>query len=330
MDSRGIWSPYPRDYSFHPFPEREISLVPFPYRWNLAAMHLQSITSPSLDPGRYTDVATDFLTHGRWQAPRPSLAHLRELSEQFGRLPYENLSKIISLDQHPQAPPPRMPDTVWDGFRRHHLGGTCYALTFFLTTILQFLEYDAQPVTAEMIWGKDVHSAILIHFQGNRYLLDPGYLIHQPLPLSRVQSQRLDYPHLSVELRADPEQETFSVYTWRKGQATWRYRFHPRPLDWESYAQRWQRSFTLPSMDGLVLTRVTPSGMVYIHNDYLRITEIAGVRKIRNQNSVEQTIRESFGIDLEIVEAARQALGQNLTRRLIEEKSKTGETDATR
>lgn len=101
-------------------------------------MNPQSLISPALDPGRFGDVVTNFLSHHHWQTSPPSLAHIAELSRQFGRLPYENLSKIINLSQHPDAPPLRMPDTVWDGFQRQHLGGTCYALTFFLTTILQF------------------------------------------------------------------------------------------------------------------------------------------------------------------------------------------------
>ncbi|MCF7801684.1 MAG: arylamine N-acetyltransferase [Candidatus Marinimicrobia bacterium] len=289
-------------------------------------MNLQSLISPALDPSRFGDVVTDFLSHHHWQASRPSLAHIAELSRQFGRLPYENLSKIINLSQYPDAPPLRMPDTVWDGFQRQHLGGTCYALTFFLTTILQFFNYDARPVTAEMNWGKDVHSAIIINFQGIPYLLDPGYLIHQPLPLSPTTPQHLHYPHLTVELRADSERETFSVYTWRKGQATWRYRFHSNPLDWETYARRWRHSFALPSMDGLVITRVTPTGMIYIHNDYLRITRTGGVQKVRDQNMVEQTIQESFGIDMRIVEAARLALRQNRSGK----QTQTGDEDATR
>ncbi|MCF7797563.1 MAG: arylamine N-acetyltransferase [Lentisphaeria bacterium] len=289
-------------------------------------MMSQSLIAPVLDPGRYAGVVTEFLARHRWEAPRPSLAHLAELSRSFARLPYENLSKIIMLNQHPDAPPLRMPDTVWESFESQHLGGTCYALTFFLTTILQYLNYEAHPVTAEMNWGKNVHSAVLIRFQGMRFLLDPGYLIHQPLPLLPRHSQRLDYPHLSVELRGDPEQETFSVYTWRKRQATWRYRFNPKPLDWETYARRWQHSFTLPSMNGLILTQITPTGMVYIHNDYLRITRTDGVQKVRNQNSVEQTIQTSFGIDLSIVEAARLALRQNQIKKL----TNTGDGNATR
>lgn len=273
-----------------------------------------SITPTILDPTRFHSEVEKFLKSGKWHAPRPSLEHIAELSRHFARIPYENLSKIISLSQFPQQPPLRLPDAVWDGFERQHLGGTCYALTFFLTTILQFFDYDAQPITAEMNWGKDVHSAIIINFENTDYLLDPGYLIHQPLPLSRTKNPRLDYPHLSVELRAESESGTFSVYTIRKGQPTWRYRFDPKPLDWVIFAERWQNSFTLPSMSGLVLTRVTPTGMVYIHNDYIRVTEISQIRKVRNLNEVEHLIGTEFGIPMSIVEEARLALRENQLR----------------
>jgi len=271
-----------------------------------------TISAPTLSPGRYFHEVECFLTNGVWQAPRPSLEHIAELSRHFARLPYENLSKIIRLNQYPDYPPLRLPDVLLDEFQRQHLGGTCYALTFFLTTILQFHGYDARPVTAEMNRGKDVHSAVIINFKNQRYLLDPGYLIHQPLPLSRMQSHRLDYPYLSVELVPVPESGDFSVFTYRKGRRTWRYRFSSQPLDWSTFAERWRKSFELPARSGLVLTRGTPTGMVYIHNDYLRLTEVAKVYKARDVKAVEKTIAVLFGIPMAILEEARR---ENQTRK---------------
>lgn len=281
---------------------------------NFTAMKNCTIISPVPDPTHFQHEVELFLKSGRWRAPIPSLDHIAELSRHFARIPYENLSKIINLNQHPDAPPLRLPDAVWNGFQRQHLGGTCYALTFFLSSILQYFGYDARPITADMNWGKNIHSAIVLSFANTRYLLDPGYLIHQPLPLSRVESQRLDYPYLSVELRTESEGDGFNVFTYRKSQSTWRYRFDPQPLDWDIFAERWQNSFTLPSMSGLLLTRVTPNGMVYIHDDYLRVTETARIRKVRDMNEVEQLVKIEFGIPMTFVEEARRALRENQIR----------------
>ena len=283
-------------------------------KMNFISMGNHSILPPVLEPTHFHREVEHFLRSGQWQSPQPSLAHVAELSQHFAQIPYENLSKIINLNQHPEQPPLRMPDAVWEGFNRQHLGGTCYALTFFLATILQYFGYDAKPMTADMNWGQNVHSGIILTFANGRYLLDPGYLIHHPLPLSRTQPQRLDYPYLSVELRGEPESDAFNVFTYRKGQPTWRYRFDPRPLNWATFAERWHRSFTLPSMDGLLLTRVTPNGMLYIHNDYLRVTETDRIHKARDMNEVEHFIETEFGIPLTLVEEARHALRENQSR----------------
>ncbi|MBD3274229.1 MAG: hypothetical protein GF372_02905 [Candidatus Marinimicrobia bacterium] len=264
--------------------------------------------------GSFSNIAREFIQNEDITTPTGTVEHINEIARKFSVLPYENLSKILNFYRFGDAEHFRMPDELLEDHQRHKLGGTCFSLTYFLLEILTYAGYDCAPVLGDMKWGENVHSAVIVRMHDREYLVDPGYLIHKPLPLSKDTRTRFLTQHSGIEIRFDQELEKYNLYTFRHGNFTWRYRFSPNPVDMENFARHWKESFYKPSMHGIVLTKASQEEMIYIHNDFMKITSAEKVTRDKSRDTIEKTIAQEFGISLEILEEARMALEVNRSR----------------
>jgi len=265
---------------------------------------------PLPHPVTFEKETLNFLKRFEYDGSQPSLEHIAAISRFFSILPYENLSKIIKRAHVSGQARLRLPDEVTHDHFAWQMGGTCFALTYFLAGIYTILGYTVQPLIGHLNWAENTHSAIAIQHAGHRYLVDPGYMIFKPLPLQkRDVSARLS-AETGLSLRFGRELDEYSLYTYRKKQFVRRYRFIDKAISWESFADHWQASFELPGMDDLMLTRVEGQEMIFIQGDFIKITSPQVIEKIRAGNQAEQIIRDRFGIPLEKLEEARYVLKQ--------------------
>ncbi len=274
-------------------------------------LHKNKIRVPSLQYGSHSGAIQQFLSHIQPAASGPSLEHITQIVSQFSSIPYENVSKIIKFANSSGEISFRMPEEIYEDHRRWRLGGTCFSLTFYLLEILGFFDYQCSPVMGDMKWGENVHTALLLHYQGNNYLVDPGYMIHQPLQISKDTIQRYTAPHAGIEIRFRTADERFDLFTFRSGNYTWRYRFSPTPVSLEEFSRHWIASFFKPTMHGICLTRTNQHEMIYVHNDFTKISSRETVNRLRARNETEKIIMEKFGIPLHLIEEARHALDIN-------------------
>jgi len=267
-----------------------------------------------LQRGNFYREARQFLDDHRIPLEKLSLQHLELIARQFSQIPYENISKIIKHAQQ-QDIAFRMPDEIYEDFRKFRLGGTCFSLTYYLLEILQFCGYSCGPVMGDMKWGDNVHTAILVNYNDTSYLVDPGYMIHQPLKISKDTRQRYLTPHSGIDIRFVPEMERFDLYTFRSGNYTWRYRFTPSAVNMDEFTRHWIDSFTKPTMNGIILTKTANDEMVYVHNDFIKVTGRDNVRRANSKDTAEKVIHNEFGIPLNLVEETRLALTRNREKR---------------
>lgn len=111
---------------------------------------------------------------------------VRDVARAFARIPYENLTKILAVARAggaAGAPPRRGPATVLAEHVAFGAGGTCFSLTALLLDLLRAAGHEAVPVLADRRYGPDTHCAVLVTLDGDPHLLDPGYLITDPVPL---------------------------------------------------------------------------------------------------------------------------------------------------
>jgi len=264
--------------------------------------------------GSHDSAAVEFLKRINIQLSEPFLEQLELIARRFSEIPYENVSKIIKWNDLDGEIQFRLPDEVLNDHLQWNLGGTCFSLTYYLLEILTYCGYDCEPIMGDMKWGENVHCAVLVHKDEQDYLIDPGYLIHQPLRISKDTITRHLTPHSGIEIRFVPEVERYDLYTFRNGQFTWRYRFTARAVSMDQFAQHWIGSFSKPTMNGVCLTRTENDEMIYIHNDFVKITRPEQIQRAKSFDTTEKLIVQKFGIPLEFVEEARSALDSNQKR----------------
>jgi arylamine N-acetyltransferase len=240
---------------------------------------------------------------------------LREILNVFSRFPYENLSKIIKYRHHfNESERIRLPVEVIEDHVSYGLGGTCFSLTFFLQTVLTLRGYRCYPVMADMRWGRNVHCAVVVVLDGIKYLVDPGYLLNQPMAFGNGGGRVYRGAFAGVEVVPRPGTGTYDLYTFDRMQKKWRYRFYDHGVSPETFLDHWHASFTWNSMHGLCLTKVEKGRMVYVHKTFMRETTFDKKKNIQIKDNYHGTIHRLFAIAPEVVEEALVAVEVNMTR----------------
>ena len=276
---------------------------------------MTTFTTPSklTHPTNFERAALEFMSEFKFDGKRPSLDHIASIARYFSRLPYENISKILkkgSIDSDQRL---RLPDELTHDHFAWHLGGTCFSLTYFLCGIYTLLGYDARPLICHLNWGENTHSAVVLQYAGIRYLVDPGYMIFNPIELKKINVQSFISAETGLSLRFDPDVDEYALYTYRKNQFVRRYRFVDQGISWEQFEKFWEQSFELPGMNDLTLTRIEGNEMLFVQGDFVKITSPENIEKIREADLAEKMIKERFGIPLEKLEEARLLLKRSAT-----------------
>jgi arylamine N-acetyltransferase len=267
---------------------------------------------PVLNPENHAYAVRQFVECFDIKPDRADGELLLKILNAFAEFPYENISKIIKLNGHFLSEERlRLPEEVMEDFSRYHLGGTCFSLSFFLHSILHHLGYEAHLVMADMPNRPNAHCALVARLFKKLYLIDPGYLLTQPMQISSDKPRLYRAPHSGIELRYDLISARYQLFTFDKQLMKFRYSFcsHPTPLT--EFLQHWLASFYQGTMHGICLTRMEKDQLIYVHNDYLQVAGVSGKNSRRIKQNYERVVGELFGIQPELIEKAQQALLHN-------------------
>jgi arylamine N-acetyltransferase len=266
-----------------------------------------------LDPREHPDGAKTFMEAYGLAAGRPRLELFERLVEAFARLPYENISKIIKLNQRRESSERiRLPEELMRDHLQERLGGTCFSLTFTLQTILSHNGFSCYPVMAHMRAGRNIHCGLVVLVDDMKYLVDPGYLLGRPVELDPRHPISFSNEFSRVELRFQPKESSYHLYTASEQERKWRYSFSDRPTSPREFLQHWQDSFTKNAMHGICLNRVTPKGLIYVRKKFMREITPGDKRNIDIKRNYHAAIQEAFGIRQDLVEQALAALEANM------------------
>jgi arylamine N-acetyltransferase len=252
------------------------------------------------------DAKTIFMAHFRIPGGDADLDMLRGIVSCYANIPYENLTKIIrKFTAERNEDRRRGPVEVVSGYIENHTGGTCFSLTFCLGSILTRAGYRCYPVMADMK-RPNVHCALVVRIDGRKYIVDPGYLLGEPVELTGA-VVRLTTSFGNVELR--PRSATrYDLFTVTGGERKWRYRVRLNPVSQRLFMRYWQESFNLPMMNSLQLTRLTKDGHLYIRNHHLRLRRPDGKVNENIRSRLESRIETEFGIPGDITAEARELI----------------------
>jgi arylamine N-acetyltransferase len=261
----------------------------------------------------HKDSVQAFMRHYGIQPQSAEIQLLREILRHFSGFPYENISKIIKVNQFFRSEERiRKPEEVFEDHLQYGLGGTCFSLTWFLQSILMHHGFHCYPVIAHMRNRPNEHCALVVQMGHTAYLVDPGYLLHKPFKMDPDQPRLYHTEYTGVEMFFDRRMEQYHLYTFNRQEKKWRYCFRNHAVTDEAFKAYWLDSFYRRTMHGVCLTRVDNDQMIYLHNDYLQISTIQGKYKERIKAGLALRIKELFGIDPRWVEQALEKLPQNL------------------
>ncbi len=251
-----------------------------------------------LAPPASSEELLKFLKHFRLSESLAAGELLRRVVRAFATIPYENLTKIIRKEEA-WAPERarRHPGQVLSDYVNLGAGGTCFSLTATLIYLLRALGYESEPILADRRYGADTHSALLVWIEGTPHLLDPGYLILEPVPVfSGVScSMRNGFNELLLAPRA--EGRKLDLYTAQGESRRLRLTYKLEPVDAGEFLRVWDDSFDWDMMKYPLLTRVDGERQIYLRANRYQIRTSGGVRSERlSRHLLVGRIARDFGI----------------------------------
>ena len=233
----------------------------------------------------------------------PELDMLKAIILEYSKIPYENLTKIISkFSKDDFAGRMRGPEKLMEGYINSNTGGTCFSLTFCLGSILSDAGFRCYPAMADMK-KPNIHCALIVSIDNKRYVVDPGYLLGAPVELADS-VVTLSTPFGFVELRPRGK-IAYDLYTVAGSERKWRYRLKTVPVSKGRFFEYWKDSFSQPMMNSLQLTRLSGKGHLYIRDHHLRLRRDDKKVNENIRENMENRIESEFGIPREITAQAR-------------------------
>jgi arylamine N-acetyltransferase len=255
------------------------------------------------------DALTSFTNHFGIQRNGPPSELLGKTVRAFARLPYENITKIIKHAETGSAEKSRRyPEEVIANHIEWGSGGTCFSLTSALLHLVRGLGWKAEYILADRRYGHDTHCALLVWIDDVPHLLDPGFLVVDPIPISSAE-QRVETEFNRLILAPEGRDDRISLSTVRQGSKTYRLTYKVSPVDAGEFCKAWDASFDWDMMRYPLLTRNAASGQIYLNGSRLQITGADSVerRDIAGGKLVSK-ISAEFNIRPEIVARAMSIL----------------------
>lgn len=243
-------------------------------------------------------------------------ALLRDVATMFSRLPYENLSKVLRLAERGSVSQAlRGPDEVIDDHLTLGTGGTCFSLTAALLHLLRSLGWQAEPILADRRYGVNTHCALLVWIEGVPHLLDPGYLIVDPIPLTTNSPQRIVTSFNELILTPNAGGDRIDLATRSQGQQTQRLTFKTQPVDVGEFLTVWEDSFDWDMMQYPVLTRVAGAQQIYLQGNRVQRRGHDSLQKMEvSPAEIADRIVAEFGLDRATVLKAMNLFSDDKTR----------------
>lgn len=235
--------------------------------------------------------------------PMPVLAALRELSA----LPYENLSKIVAHGQGGNLESTLGLAEGWlERNRETGAGGTCFSLTWWLAGRIRAAGLECSLLMGDKGRALNIHCALRCDWEGRAWLLDPGYMIFEPLSLPAAgltvdawippnALRVVDLPHLDV----------WRLWSGPRGALKQRFDFRKAAVPEADFFAHWEASYSLPMMGYPVLNRVKNGVQYYLQKRSLLVRTAEGgeMRKL-DATELRAALMGTFGMPEGLVRAA--------------------------
>ncbi len=223
------------------------------------------------------------------------------------KIPYENVSKIHQLLK-PSLERPRMPKTVLSEHLENNYGGTCFSLVNLLVSTLRMEGINAYPVKADIHRRSFPHFFCIIAYNSELYLVDPGYLINDPILLTGDSITSNPNSPIDFEITMD-EKGKYTLRTIAGGIKKDRYSFSIKPVDSDEFMLYWTKSFDY--INSIVASMTINNKFIYINGDYVQVRSEGNVEKYNSEEKALEYLRVYFKLEKDYVQEAKRILNFN-------------------
>ena len=157
----------------------------------------------TIDPDLYTAVL-----HRLQVSPgKPDLRNLDKLVSAFVRtVPWESAMRIVKRASTAEWQScSRWPEEYWRDHLEKGGGGTCFESNYAFSSILRRLGYEGYLTINDMGESIGCHTAIIVLLQGQKWLVDAGFPIYAPLPVSPngIMHRATSFYHYTIRPEGD-------------------------------------------------------------------------------------------------------------------------------
>lgn len=260
----------------------------------------------------HPEVVKKFLRLNGLDKFAPTSVFLKKLALAFQKMPYENMTKLIRARTHNSDLPARLrlPEILYEEHLEFGTGGTCFSMTYFMQTILRSCDFSTYPIMADRPLAPDTHCASVVLLDGKHLLIDPGFMIDEPLELTKIPT-RYELRHTTILIGAkntDLPEDSYVLSTIMGNKSTIRYYLKDRPVPADEFLNFWLDSFNWPTLRNISITSKADNGYIYARNNFIRTTTREKKSQERIKNALELTLGKTFHIDARIIRSAFEAL----------------------
>lgn len=238
-------------------------------------------------------------------------AAVSDLLRELSAFPYENLSKIVAFGEgRNREVTLSLAESRLEDARAAGEGGTCYSLTWWLYRRLRARGFAAAFLMGDKGRAKNIHCGLRFDHEGRAHLLDPGYMIFDPLPLPEAGLSATAWisPN-EVRVEDLAEARAWRLWSGPRGALKPRFDFRRAAVTEEEFLAHWRESYDLPMMRYPVLNRVKDGAQYYLQKRSLlvRTPEGGEMRKL-DRTEMMETLGTVFGISEGLARAALDAV----------------------
>ena len=236
-----------------------------------------------------------------------------DLCNRLSGVTYENLTKIIRLEQSGSATRARnLDDSFQNDVDSWMGGGTCFSMTWHLYQSFKDMGLSPRLVMGHKRKERNIHCALVLPKDDVGYLFDPGYLIFDPLPLPQPApfgTGEAFFPLVPNSVRlVRPAQDALELWTGGAGgPMKLRFEYPLEGVSVEEFKLHWSESFYREMMTYPVLNRLDrEQGIQYYYqkgNLVIRDKDGSRMERIPEADRVEK-LSEIFHIAPDLVDRA--------------------------
>lgn len=205
-------------------------------------------------------------------------------------VPYENITKIFRLPLSTNKRP-RDFSLLLKENKELFRGGTCFSISNAIIQLLRNNNISANAIIGKMEREKFPHFFVIIYMNDEKYIVDPGFMIYEPIKLTKKEQIKFSTSIIKYLLKYNDE-KYYELYSIKNGKKKFRYKFSEFYITDEKFKEYWINSFDY--INKIVASRILNNKHIFISGEYVQIRQKNTIEKYKNRKIAHKYLIKYF------------------------------------